>query len=78
MKSDKIIYRFDLNTWYMTKDFKNLYRIIYKRGTNHYSVVMYYSGDTMYYGTLYQVQSFMNDNCLTHEKYIQVVNNNGK
>ena len=76
--SDNMLYRFDLNTWYMTKDFKNLYRIVYVRGTNHYSVVMYYDGSIMYYGSLYQVQAFMSDKCLTHEKYIQVVNHNGK
>lgn len=78
MSDNRILFRFDLNTWYMTKDFKDLYRIVYKKGTNHYAVIMYYSGDTMYYGTLYQVQSFMADKCFTHEKYLQVVNHNGK
>ena len=66
-------YLFDLNTWYMTKDFKDLYRIVYKKGRRYYAVIIYYTGETMYYGNLEQVQSFMKDKCLTHEKYIKAV-----
>ena len=76
--SDKNVYRFDLNTWYMTKDYQDLYRIEYRRGSRYYAVVVYYSGITMYYGTLDQVQSFMNEKCFTHEKYIRAVFNDGE
>lgn len=63
--------KFDIGVWYMTKDYNNLYKIIYQKGTKQYSVIVYYSGSTMYYGNLYQVQSFMNDKCMNHDSYIR-------
>ena len=70
--------KFDLNVWYTTKDYKDLYKIVYNKGSAYYAVIVYYTGSTMYYGSLDQVQSFMNDKCITHESYIRWCFLNGK
>lgn len=69
---------FDLDVWYMTKDYKDLYKIIYQRGSKQYTVIVYYSGSSVYYGTLEQVQHFMNSKCLTHDNYVRWCFLNGK
>ena len=71
-------YAFDLNVWYMTKDFQELYKIVHYPGDVGYIVIKYYDGRVVYSGTLYNVQKYMEENCTTHEKYIRWCMNNGK
>lgn len=62
---------FDIGVWYMTKDYKELYKIVYHRGDPEYTVIKYYDGSTMYKGTLYKVRKYMEDNCISHDNYIR-------
>lgn len=64
-------YSFDLNVWYMTKDYKDLKRIEISRGSAEYDVVIYYSCERCFSGSLAEVQKYMKDNCISHDKFIR-------
>ena len=69
---------FDIGVWYMTNDYKELYKIVYRPGDKEYTVIRYYDGDTLYQGGLYKVQEFMKNNCIFHDNYIRWCMLNGK
>ena len=64
-------YNFDMNTWYSTKDYKNLYRYQRVRGCAGYEIICYYTGHRIFSGSLSEVRQFMSDNCISHDKYIR-------
>lgn len=71
-------YYFDLGVWYMTKDYKDLYKITHYPGDIDYRVIKYYDGEIVFSGSLYNVQLFMSEHCTTHEQYIRWCMINGK
>lgn len=58
-------YVFEKGTWFMTKDYQNLYKI--ERYGTLYRVVRYYDCVEVFEGNMSEVQHFMNINCHTHE-----------
>lgn len=74
--SDK--YKFELGEWYMTQDYQELYKIVYNAGEKAYTVIKYFDGSTMYHGSLYKVQKYMEDNCISHDQYQRWCILNGK
>lgn len=62
--SDK--YDFELNVWYMTKDYKDLYKII-KDGDVMYTVISFGDWKTRFtFPGILGVQDFMEKNCFNH------------
>lgn len=66
-------YEFKLDVWYMTRDYKDLYKIV-REGNTFYTVISF--GDWKQQFTfpgIIPVMDFMKENCFSHTKYERVV-----
>lgn len=67
--SDK--YNFDMNTWYMTKDYDELLRMERIPGSSRYAVVVFYNGEMRASGPLKMVRRYMIDHCISHDEFLR-------
>lgn len=66
-------YKFNLDVWYMTRDYKDLYKIVCE-GTTFYTVISF--GDWKQHFTfpgIIPVLEFMEENCFSYNKCERVV-----
>ena len=64
MSSD---WSYERMTWYMTRDYKDLYR--FERCAGLYRVVRYFDCKVIYEGRLNDVLHFMNIHCMSHKDF---------
>ena len=62
-------YIYSMRVWYMTRDYKELYKIITVGG--EYVVVRYFDGAELFTGTMNEVQHYMNVHCLSHMDFVR-------
>ena len=65
---------YDMRVWYMTRDYKDLYKII--KAGDTFQIIKYYSGELVmstYY--MLDAQVFMQKHCFSHEEYTRGVMN---
>ena len=68
---------FQLDVWYMTKDYKDLYKIT-KGDSTLYTVISFGDWKRQFiYPDIKSVLSFMSEHCYSHSKFERMVRKNG-